>query len=671
MSIIVNFKKSINRLMLGISIVMKKILMGSVCTATLMGSLTCVSFAEDVVELDAIIIGIEESDAQALLGNEKITEEDLENRSPETMKDVFAGESSVTTSGGASIAQKVFVNGIEESLLSVTIDGSRQNKSAFHHTGNVLIDPELLKRVDISEGIAPADAGPGALAGLIAYETKDVRDLLDEGDDFGGILSAATGTNGTDARTSLTLFGQMEEGLEWLFSSTYHTGQNYKDGSGIVMDGTEPEITDYIAKVAYEAEAGDRFEFSASRTEDTGTRAAQAGPGGILFARPDFASVVGRTSTDFQGLSRRESASFTYTDEQPEGYWDPTIQLSYNSQEIDVSGARGVNESYSGVAKNKWSFDDGNLTAGFDFLHEKAEGESFGAGAGSGREILTNLGLFGQMRRDVNEVVSVSYGGRLDTQRFEGADGNVFSASGLSANGAIDIKLNDYITFTGGGATSWGGYELGEAALINFFTPWDYTGFSASRSKTARAGLRFEKGGFAISGAYFYTGIDDINAVLPTNGARGATSDLVSQGFDGSLSYDSGRGFVSANYTYANVKLNGDQIGSTDYYYGRPVGHIVGLEAAYDMNDEIRVGGNAQIAFENNEGATTLPGYEVFNAFATYTPEQNQNLQLRFDILNIFDETYQLRTSDGIDSSNVVALNEPGRTFQIKMRVKF
>ncbi|MEC7962971.1 MAG: Plug domain-containing protein, partial [Pseudomonadota bacterium] len=99
-------------------------------------------------------IRIDSDAAQSLLGNAEITEEDLENRNPASLQDVFAGETAVTASGGAAIGQKVYVNGIEESLLSVTIDGARQNKSAFHHTGNVLIDPELLKSVEVTSGLA-------------------------------------------------------------------------------------------------------------------------------------------------------------------------------------------------------------------------------------------------------------------------------------------------------------------------------------------------------------------------------------------------------------------------------------------------------------------------------------------------------------------------------------
>ncbi|MEO1142944.1 MAG: TonB-dependent receptor, partial [Pseudomonadota bacterium] len=506
-------------------------------------------------------IRIESEDAQALLGNEEVSEEDLENRNPAAIDDVFAGESSVTASGGAAIGQKIFVNGIEESLLSVTIDGARQNKSAFHHTGNVLIDPELLKRVDISEGIAPADAGPGALAGLIAYETKDVGDLLEDGRSEGGILSAMTDTNGTDVRTALTVFGREETGFEWLISGAYHTGDDYEDGDGIVVPGTEPDLTNFIGKLAHETETGERLELSASRTEDNGTCAAQAGPGGIVFCRPDFAGVVGRPNTFVERLSRRESVTFTYNDEIPEGNWDPTFQISYNSQEINVSGVEGINESVSAFLKNEWSFETGIFTAGVDFLNETAQGRGFGPGpfGSSGRERLNNFGIFAQMREDLNDIISVSYGARFDTQRFEAASGQDFTDSGFSANGAIDVQLTDTLAFTAGGATSWGGFELGEAALINFGGAWNYDGFTTSRANSGRAGLRYENSGFAVSGAYFYTEVNDINAVLPTRGARGAVNNLVSEGFDGSISYTTDMGFFRANYTLADVELDGNQ----------------------------------------------------------------------------------------------------------------
>ncbi len=615
---------------------------------------------------------IDSAAAQNVLGNDEITEEELDERNPSTMADVFAGESSVTASGGAAIAQKVYVNGIEESLLSVTIDGARQNKSAFHHTGNILIDPELLKSVEVGEGIAPADAGPNALAGRLAYTTKDARDLLDSDETFGGLLRFRYGSNERGFRKSLTLFGQ-QSGFEWLLSATGDNGGDYEDGDGNTVPGTEADLTAYVAKLAYTSEDGKRLSFSASRTEDEGTRSAQAGPGGILFTRPDFAEVVGRPSLFIEGYSRRESYTLTYQDEAPEGWFAPYAQLSYNEQEIDASGVWGKNTSLSGVVQNEWQLGNGTLTAGLDFFHDKARGRGNGPGpfGSSGEEKLTNIGIFAQMRQDLSDRVSVSYGGRVDHQKFDAADGSDFGETGFSANGAVDVVLTDTLSLNVGAASSWGGYELGEAALINFGGAWTYGGFTTSRANSGRIGLRYENGPWTASGALFYTEINDINAVLPESGARGAQSDLTSQGFDGSLTYTGANMFVALNYTYADVELDDEAIGSTAYYFGRPMGHIIGLEAGYDISSEWRVGGNAQIALHNDDDDLDLPGYEVVNLFVSYKPEQVGGLELRLDVQNLFDETYASRSADGLGLANVVALNEPGRTLALTASLRF
>lgn len=647
-----------------------KLRLGLLATTALTAGLAQAQDTDGTTLLDEI--RIESAGAQAVLGNDQIMQNEIEGRNAATTADVFDGESSITASGGAAIGQKVFVNGIEESLLNVTIDGARQNKSAFHHTGNVLLDPALLKSVEVSKGLAPADAGPGGVAGSIAYEMKDASDLLDPGDNFGGIATIGANTNGTDLRSSLTLFGQ-SEGFEYLISGTRMSGSDYEDGSGTRVEGTEPELTDYVAKVGFTTNAGGQLSFSASQTEDTGRRAAQAGPGGILFIRPDFFGVSGVTNTLVEGLSRRTSYTLTYEHNADGEAFNPSVQLSFNEQEIDAVGVAGVNTSVSGFVKNEFSIASGTVTAGLDFFSETAEGEGRGPGpfGSSGEESLRNAGLFVQVRQDVSDRVSVSYGARYDWQNFEAADGSDFSDIGLSVNGSVDVILNDNWTLNAGAASTWGGYELGEAALINFGGAWDYTGFTASRGQSARVGLRFDNGIVDASATLFHTEVEDIAAVLPQGGARGATADLSSRGIEASLGYTWDQGFARLNYTYADVELNGAAVGSTAYYLGRPLGSILAAEAAWDVNDAWRVGGTAEIAFENDDTPTTLPGYEVVNLYATYRPRQIEGLDIRFDVRNFFDRTYSARSNDGIDNSRVVPLTEPGRTFGITATMRF
>ncbi|MDK3075345.1 hypothetical protein QO034_19890 [Sedimentitalea sp. JM2-8] len=74
----------------------------------LLGTALCAGMASAQETADPYFLGtlrIGTQAAQNLLGNDKITEEEIEERNPTTMADVFKGESSVTTSGGAAIAQ--------------------------------------------------------------------------------------------------------------------------------------------------------------------------------------------------------------------------------------------------------------------------------------------------------------------------------------------------------------------------------------------------------------------------------------------------------------------------------------------------------------------------------------------------------------------------------------
>ncbi|WP_321832064.1 TonB-dependent receptor domain-containing protein [Thalassovita sp.] len=630
-------------------------------------------------------IRIDSDAAQSLLGNAEITEEDLENRNPASLQDVFAGETAVTASGGAAIGQKVYVKGIEESLLSVTIDGARQNKSAFHHTGNVLIDPELLKSVEVTSGLAPADAGAGALAGTIAYTTKNALDLLEPGETFGGYASYTHGDNGFGNRGSVALFGQ-QGGFDYLLSVARHKGEDYEDGDGRVVEGTQADLTDLNLKLGFTTEGGNRLSFAASKTEDTGLRAAQPGPFGALFIRPDFFGTLDRTTQDpvdnvlVEGLSRRTSYTLTWDDDGQQDGFSPFVQLSYNEQEIDAIGVAGVNKSLSGVIKDDFALSNGVVTAGIDFFRETAEGwmgPAIPPTLGGGEEELRNIGVFAQARQEFGERVSVSYGARFDVQNFDAANGETFKSNGASVNASVDVILTDALTLNAGAASTWGGYELGEAALINFFTPWDYTGFTTSRSKSARVGLRYEMGALELSGAFFRTEINDLNAVLPSSGARGATADITTQGFDAALRYDLGNGFVGVNYTFADVERDGDQINSISYYLGRPMGHIFGLEAVVDATENLRIGVSAEIALDYDEtedvaGMNGLEGYEVVNVFAEYTPPSLDNMTLRFEVRNLLNQTYTTRGADGAGAAeNIQPLTEPGRTLALTAKMRF
>ncbi|QDC08577.1 TonB-dependent receptor [Oceanicola sp. D3] len=619
--------------------------------------------AQDVVDLEAI--RVESDAAQDTLGNVEISTEEIEERNAASTDELFAGQSEILATGGSVIAQKVLVHGLEESNLAVTIDGARQNKGAFHHTGNVPLDPFLLKSVNVSSGLAPADAGPGALAGIIAYETKDARDLLDPGQTVGGFTGLTYGSNGGTFRRSAAIYGA-QGGFEYLLAYSRQTGDDYENGDGHVVGGTEPDLEDAFVKLAYNTDSGKRFEFSAEHITDKGQRPFQGG-----FPRPDFEDVPARATTYLVAETSRTSYSFTYTDENPQGIWAPTVQLAWNEQLVDAESAQGRNRSLSGKAENKFSLGSGVLTAGVDFFQETAT--NTGTSATAGEEELSNIGLYAQMRQDVSPRVSLSYGMRVDSQTFTGATGEEWSASGVSVNAAADVMLTDRLTLNLGAASVWGGYELNEAALLGLRGAPAYGEQITSRSMNYRIGLRYEQGPWQAGFALFHTEIKDANDPFTTTG-EAAAYDVTSQGFDAKLRYTGTRGYIEGNWTLADVQVDEGPVATTSYYVGRPVGHIIGISGAYDVTDQWTFGGTAEIALEVDDvpaGNDPLESYEVVNLWATYTPPAYSNLTVRFDVKNLFDTTYSGRGNDGVGFSAVEPLTEPGRSFLVSANMKF
>ncbi len=155
----------------------------------------------------------------------------LEQLNPISIADVFRQQAGVQVGSSLPMSQKVYVNGIEETNLAISIDGARQNNKVFHHNATTLIDPSILSAVDVDSGIAPADAGPGALAGSIRYETKKVSDLLEDGRSFGGLVISTYDFNSQTTISGISGYGRKDE-LDFLGYATLGRGNEFDDGKG-------------------------------------------------------------------------------------------------------------------------------------------------------------------------------------------------------------------------------------------------------------------------------------------------------------------------------------------------------------------------------------------------------------------------------------------------------
>ncbi|MEB2847346.1 TonB-dependent receptor [Rhizobiales bacterium RZME27] len=620
-----------------------------------------------------------QSIGQSDIGETIIGSKQLERLNPSSIADVFREQAGVQVGSSLPMSQKVYVHGVEETNLAVSIDGARQNNKVFHHNATNLIDPSILKAVDVDSGIAPADAGPGALAGAINYETKDARDLLADGKSVGGFVTSTYNFNSDTVVTGLSAYGQ-KDGLDFLGYFTFGKGHEFHGGNGDVVQGTETDLLSGLGKVGYEFDSGDRFELSHDRLVDDAIRPFRANAGLVNSGKPWEPAL-----RDYR--MERQNTVFTYTDETSEGWWDPTFQLAYSSTEVTVPvflrppltpspyDAIGKTSSFNGKLENKFSFGLGNVVAGLDFYRDKASLSDYFE---PGTERASNVGLYAQARIEPWERTRLSFGGRADHQWFTGVDDRDFSNSGLSANISGEYDLTDVLTAKAGFSRVWAGVPLAENFIIN--PGWNYgpDGPEPVTAKNYMIGLEAEYEGFTAEASLFRTDIADARVPVYGLAAGGAlrNRDLRSEGFELGLGYDWGSGYVKVKYAHIDVDVDGLPANSdSGNYLASPVGDIITITAAHTFEQwNLTVGGDIEISPEYDHvvsGTEPYKAYEVVNVFTEWKPEQMQHFTFRAEVKNLFDESYSDRATYGQEFGNVTPLFEPGRSFLITAKATF
>ncbi|PAF45626.1 hypothetical protein BKH40_01730 [Helicobacter sp. 11S02629-2] len=102
----------------------------------------------------------------------------LGNTQASNIRDITQADSSLEVGGGSQIASKLYIRGLEEQMLNVSVDGITQGGNAFHHQGSINLNPAIIKSITIQKGYASPESGPGALVGSMKVETKNAFDML-------------------------------------------------------------------------------------------------------------------------------------------------------------------------------------------------------------------------------------------------------------------------------------------------------------------------------------------------------------------------------------------------------------------------------------------------------------------------------------------------------------
>ncbi|MFD2265102.1 TonB-dependent receptor domain-containing protein [Lacibacterium aquatile] len=613
--------------------------------------------------------------------NVELPEADIDTRQPQNLRELFETQSGVTVAGGSTASQKFYVNGLDQAKLNVSIDGAMQRNNMWHHGGNMFFDPSFLKSVEIDAGVAPADAGPGALGGAARFETKNAREMLEPGRSFGGLASLGYDTNSQAIRT--TGAGYVASGgFDFLGMASRLKGDDYVNGDGNGERGTADNLIDVLAKIGYQTDGGDRFQITGERVRDNGYRRFRANLGN--FGGP------GAVMSDNKAV--RENLSFSYKKLQPTDWFDPEVEVYYSKSDLERPRDepllpppfwRGNFNSnmttVGGKVQNSFAIPTGKLTVGTDYYHSSSEVNGFMPGLTNLDERVSNIGGFIQARVEPFQDLKVSTGLRVDRQHYRSVDDQKFDNTGFSPNISAEYTIAKYFTPFAGYSYNWGGIEQSEIAPFHA-APYTYaTDIQPASSHNFRGGLKVNYEGFHAQAAYFHTVVYNPTTYNypPPTGQRLNGRDLISRGIDLGVGYGWENAGVDFKYTHT-VNRYGERMSlPEDYSNGVPVGDIFKLGGWYRIDSVgVTLGGSAEVARSVDDWALTNAGYEKIdgygtaNLFVSWQPTFADFLTLRAEANNIFDENYVSRGSYS-ETATVTPVYSPGRSFLFSATAKF
>lgn len=612
-------------------------------------------------------------------GNRRVVkEEDISRIQANDLEDVFRKTPSVAVGGSVGIAEKVYVRGLEDALLNVTIDGATQAGVLFHHAGRLSIEPELLKQVEVHAGAGVATDGPGALGGAIRFTTKDPEDLLRPGEQFGALIKGGYFDNNEGYKASLNVFGRLNDSWSGMASLARSDSDAITDGRGNELGGTESEQTMGFAKVVGKLTASQTLRLSFDRREDDGIRA----------QRPQW--VISSWNPGYPLKIERETLTLGYQlnpSDNPFLNFEATVYDTQADMEQNVIGRWGIytgtSESQGINLRNTTQLSSHELIYGAEYRDDKVN-----AGPGTNRRAEEEsgevFGLFVQDLYQVTDKLLLSAGVRYDDYELTDTDNQQFTADGFSPNVGISYQLTSSFSVNASYAEALRGRQTMETFLLD--SRMNDPELEAEEARNTEIGFEYYRDAFGFSGTFYRARID--NAVndqrIPFNGAPRWVfrniGDIETDGFDLRVSYDWSQVQIGLSYSDFDSELISDdgdlQLNAYDHgALGTTIGNTWTADVTYQFSDSLEFGWNGRLVesiknIRTSAGTVDQSGYAVHDIYAQWaiTPDLN----LTFTVKNVFDKYYIDHATNGSfehipDYEGVVGLAEPGRDLRLSL----
>lgn len=654
-----------------------------------------------------------------------ITRDEIELRTPSAISDLLRDVPGMEFSGGPRRTGEVpSIRGFSGQNVLILLDGARQSFTSAHD-GRFFIDPGLLGTAEVVRGPASALYGSGAVGGVLALESADAEDLLEDGQTWGARIHAGYQSVNEETLVSFSAFANTGQ-FDGLASVGLRQSGDIELGDGSTLP-SDDEITTGLIKGRYAVTPALSVEASWQRFDNSAFEPNNGqgtlGTGDSTLDRnvdKDITSDTYRLGLGFDPSSDLvESRLTVYQTITEVGEFDATVPRTV-SREIETSGLSARNASRFDLGPVQATF-----TAGGDWYRDKQTGfdsEAAGGVRGGVPDAESEfMGLFAQIEavaerpfglpgqlivipgvrydefRSESETASEESEDDALSPRFAASYGPVdwFRVFGSYSEGFRAPSVNElYLDGTH--------FEVPHPVLFNpgmgsfvFVTNEFIPNANLKPEKTETvefgAGLDFHDivspgDRFQAKLSWYESDVEDlINLTVdfaydaacfsppffPCTAGTSESSNVAQaeiEGVEGELRYDSDRSYVRASYS---------SIEGTDLSAGSDLGSLTPDRIAVDLGLKahewnaifgMRLQHASDFTRRTSDGAggftiaETRKSYATADIYASWTPGFANGVRLDAGIDNVFDERFE-RVFEGV--------YEPGRNYKIAASWQF
>lgn len=689
-------------------------------------ALTPLAYAENSVNLGLINVVTENSGAKAKTN--AVTLKDLNKSASSDLRSLLKEEPSINFGGGnGGTSQWVTIRGMGQDQIDFKVDNTSSDTPIFHHQSRFMLDPSLIKRIDVRKGAGSASAGIGATSGSIEATTVDAKDLLKEGQEFGFKLNAGVSSNKGHSQGA-TVYGK-SGAFDAVLSGNWQTLENYKGGKGYLNKENSDTVKNsalaqrgLLAKFGidftenqrvvlshrqehYHGERALREEFDFSQSYKAGTKKdlkngqtlsnvfAGKSRGNdtyyILDANGAFIPYDENnspryriTSQDTTNLEWQGKNMGGVTEAKANAYRIETSRKEPSENSRTRVLTHGINlDLDSEIGQNHW------LKYGVNYRHQEAKPnaiEAIARNRNSGKMVPTGVKR-NQEKDDLGFYlegiwgmgpVTLTTGARYDYFKFKANSGKDVSHADFNPSVGLIWQALDNLSFNTNLNYASRSPRMFEAMLAGNTLRDVADNLRAEKARNTEIGFNYDlTENISFNGSYFWQKVKDAHAIKDNMIVNSAL--LRNQGYELSGAYTLG-GFKfrvgvaeskPETFTFNDASLDNAVFAVAT---GRTWTTLISykfeapsLEIGWKGRFVEGETGSPSRGSSSNSTPIKQAGYGVNDFFASW--DANKNLKLNFEVNNAFNKNYKSHSQRAGGNSLVGA----GRDFRVNVNYTF